>query len=482
MGILTGVNPTDVFYYFEQISQIPRGSYHTKEISDFCVKFAKERNLEVSQDEWDNVIIKKQGTKGYEDSAPIIIQGHLDMVCEKTSDSNHDFFNDGLKLFVEDGYVKAKNTTLGADDGIAVAMALSLLDSRDIAHPPLEVLLTSDEEVGMLGAGKADLSELKGKILLNIDSEEEDTLTVGCAGGFRFTAKIPIYREEVFGVTAKIVIRGLKGGHSGTEIHRQRGNAHKLSGRLLNHLCKKYQVEICTIEGGSKDNVIAAENSMQVLLLPGDVKDVCAEISQMESVWREEFGQDEPDLKVECIIEEKGRYEVFSSETKRNVLLFLVQCPNGVYEFHRFLSDMVETSDNLGMVATNADTFEAVILVRSMLASKLEEMKEKFINLADAVKAVYTIEGEYPGWEYNVDSEICPLAEIVYEEIFGRKPKVQVIHAGLECGILCGNKPDLDCISYGPNILDIHSVKERLDIESTKKMWEFTKEILRRLK
>ena len=296
MAVLEELEPQEVFHYFEEISQIPRGTFNTKAISDYCMKFAQDRGLEVIQDELNNVIIKKPGTEGYEESEPVIIQGHVDMVCEKTEVSDHDFMKDPLDLYVEDGFVKARDTTLGADDGIAVAIALALLDSDDIPHPPLEAVFTVDEEVGMGGAGGIDLTPLKGKMLINLDSEDEGTIIAGCAGGLSFCMNLPIGRKQVTGDCLEVTIRGLKGGHSGMEIDQQRGNANKLAGRLLNRLNQNMDISLADIQGGAKDNVIPSSCKFTIVVHDSVKAEMI--IENMTNIWKQEFGEDEPELDV----------------------------------------------------------------------------------------------------------------------------------------------------------------------------------------
>ena len=474
------LEPKEVFGFFEEISSIPRGSYHTKEISDYCVAFAEERGLWVRQDEWNNVIIKKAGTDGYENSDPVILQGHLDMVCEKTADSEHDFLNDPLALYVEDGFVKAKDTTLGADDGIAVAYALALLDSKTIVHPPLEVIFTIDEEVGMLGAEKLDLSDIKGKMLINLDSEDEGILLAGCAGGVDFTMDMPIELTDAEGDVVELVISGLKGGHSGVEIDRQRGNANKLAGRLLRHIDKQTNFALCSVDGGAKDNVITS--SCRIRIVAKEKNRVQSLAEEMLQVWKNEFSADEPELTLEVRDLEQADCKVMNRSSMEKVIFFLLNCPNGVHEYNRSLKGLVETSDNLGVVETTADGLRVKILTRSGTASKLDEFKERLSSFAEFLGAAYSFNGEYPAWSYKEESRIRPITVAAYEKITGIKPEVATIHAGLECGLLSGKKPELDCISFGPQMYDIHSYNERLNIESTRKTWEILKEILRQCK
>lgn len=480
MAVLECLEPKAVFHYFEEISRIPRGTYNTKEISDYCVAFAKERNLDVVQDEWQNVIIKKAGTAGYESGEPVILQGHLDMVCEKTADSAHDFKKDPIILQIENGFVTAKDTTLGADNGIAVAMALALLDSTDIPHPPLEVLFTVDEEVGMTGAQNIDLSGLNGTMLINLDSEEEDVLTAGCAGGFRFIYRQPIVKESVSGTKMSVEICGLTGGHSGVEIHKQRGNANKLAGRFLYHVSRKSPFALAEINGGSKDNVITSRN--QAVIISQNPEEIRRSAEEMLEQWKAEYGKDEPEIDLRIRILEEGTFEAMSQETTRKVLQFIVNCPNGVDEYSRHLSGMVETSDNLGVIATEADCVQFMALIRSGFASKLDEFKERFLCLAELLGGTFEFDAEYPAWTYKAESRIREITLDAFEHVYGRRPEVTEIHAGLECGLLSGKKPELDCISFGPNMYDVHSYNERLEIASAERIWEALKEILRRCK
>ncbi len=480
MAVFENIEPKKVFHFFEEISRIPRGTYNTKEISDYCVNFAKERGLFVIQDEWNNVIIKKPGTAGYEMSEPVILQGHLDMVCEKTADSGHDFMKDPIEIYVEDGWVKARDTTLGADNGIAVAMALTILDSKDIPHPPLEVIFTIDEEVGMTGALNIDLSQLKGTMLMNLDSEEEDVLIAGCAGGFRFVCSLPIEKTSANGVKMELEICGLRGGHSGVEIHQQRGNANKLAGRLLYHLTRQIKIALIEINGGSKDNVITSANKS--VIVAEDAKAVEETAAKLLAKWRDEFGKDEPGLDIKVHVLEEGSFEAMSDTSMKKVLQFIVNCPNGVDEYSRHLAGMVGTSDNLGVITTEKERVDFIVLTRSGIASKIDEFKERFMCLAESLGGTYEFNSEYPAWTFNAESRIREIALDAFEHVYGKRPEVTEIHAGLECGLLSGKKPELDCISFGPNMMDVHSFNERLEIASAAKIWEALKEILKRCK
>ncbi len=480
MPILDELEPQEVFYYFEELSKIPRGTFNTKAVSDYCVRFARERNLEVIQDDLNNVIIKKPGTEDYKHSEPVIIQGHLDMVCEKTKDSTHDFTKDPLKLYVEDGFVRARDTTLGADDGIAIAIALALLDSSNIVHPPLEAVFTVDEEVGMDGAKGIDLSSLKGKMLLNLDSDDEDTIISGCAGGASFRMKLPIERKAEQGTCLTVTINGLKGGHSGVEIGQQRGNANKLAGRLLNRLSQNMSVSLCDIQGGAKDNVIPSMCKFTILVQDSVKAEMI--IENMLYVWKKEFGSDEPGLDITLKKNSNTERAVMTEPDMQRVIFFITHCQNGVYGYSRSLDGLVETSDNLGIVSSGETSISFILLIRSSVSSKLEELKEAFISWAKFLGGTYEISGEYPAWMYKEDSKIRPIVAEVFEKVYGKKPEIATIHAGLECGLLTGKKPELDCVSFGPRMHDIHSVNERLDIASTWRMWTIIKEILKKCK
>ena len=453
MAVLNELEPKEVFRFFEEISAIPRGSRDTKRISDYLVAFAKERDLKVIQDEVNNVIIFQPGTPEYEESEPVILQGHMDMVCEKTSDSTHDFKNDGLELYVEDGFLKAKDTTLGGDDGVAVAMALALMDSEDIPHPPIEAVFTVDEELGMEGAEAIDLSVLKGKKLINLDSEEEKTLTVGCAGGVRYQGLIPVEKETASGEVIKITIQGLLGGHSGEEIHRQRGNANKMMARLLYHIAE-----------------------------PEDCEEILAMIRDMESIWNAEFMGEEPGLTVKTETEKVENIVVFSKGTTQKVVGYLTACPNGLKEYSRKVAGATETSLNLGVVSMKENGVEAAFLIRSAVDSRKQQVLEEVDAVTKAFGGSGSLSSEYQAWQYKPQSELRPVMVEAYKEVYGTEPEICIIHGGLECGIFLGKRPDLDCVSCGPDVLDIHSYNERLDIASTQRSWEFLKLVLKNCK
>lgn len=483
MLVLQELKPEKVFYYFEEICKIPHGSFDTKRISDYCVKFAEERGLEVMQDEAWNVIIRKPGTEGYENAEIIALQGHLDMVCEKTPESDHDFARDGLELMIRDGYVMAKDTTLGGDDGIAVAMILAILDSDDIPHPPLEAVFTTDEEVGMGGAQALDLEKLKGKMLINIDSEEEGILTVGCVGGYRFDAEIPVAYEPAKGCVLTVTLGGLTGGHSGMEIHKQRGNAHVLMGRLLNHLSRKVDFWLMDIRGGSKDNVIAMKNTVRMAVAPEDQSLCIQHMRELEQSWKSEFGSDEPKFGLEIKEEtmEAGA-QAFTRDSRDRVIAYLSTMPNGVICFERQIEGQVETSLNAGIVRRTEDGVVVSHLVRSSVESKKEALKEQLYRLVELAGGKGAVRDEYPSWSYREDSKLRDLMVRVYRDLYGEKPQVMTVHAGLECGLFVGKRPELDCVSFGPELHDVHSVNERMSIGSVERSYNYLLEVLKEAK
>lgn len=483
MRVLEGLEPASVFRYFEEICAIPHGSRDTKQISDYCVAFAKEHNLRYRQDGHNNVIIWKDGTKGYETAAPVMLQGHLDMVCEKESGVSIDFEKDGLALQLEDGKISAAGTTLGGDDGIAIAYALAILESDEIPHPPLEVVFTVDEEIGMLGAIALDCSDIQSRVLLNIDSEEEGYLLVSCAGGSTATVCLPVEREEKKGLPATVKIDGLQGGHSGVEIDKGRGNACQLLGRALYLLHRDCEVRIEQVEGGLKDNAIPREAYARVLV-DADKADKCAAmIAKLSEQLANEFSVTDSDVKASWICENEAETAaVMTEEATGNVISALVNLPGGIQKMSFSIPGLVQTSLNMGILKTKQDEVVCSLSVRSSVESEKTALQEKIACLAERLGGKVICDGEYPAWEYREDSPLRNLMVEIYEEQYGEKPVVQALHAGLECGIFAGRLPGLDCISFGPNIKDIHTPKEEMDAASVKRTWEYLLEILKRMK
>lgn len=482
MSVLDGLEPAGVFHYFEEICGIPHGSGDTKAISDYCVTFAKKHNFKYRQDEYNNVIIWKDGTPGYEQSAPVMIQGHLDMVCEKEPDCDLDFREEGIRVQLEDGIISAQGTTLGGDDGIAVAYALAILDSKDIPHPPLEVVFTVDEEIGMLGASAMDCSPLKSKILLNLDSEEEGYLLVSCAGGVTAKAELPVVYESCSGVCMEIKVTGLKGGHSGVEIDKGRGNACQLLGRVLYTIRKSIPFALCRIEGGLKDNAIPREARAEILV-SGEVRKKIENMAgEITKVFQHEFRITDPDVKVSCEDSDASYVHAMTEVSTSDVIAALMNLPGGIQRMSFEIEGLVQTSLNLGIMTTEEGQVSFSFSVRSSVETEKKALVDQMENLMDKLGGTVSCSGEYPAWEYCPDSSLRDLMVEIYEEQYGEKPIIQALHAGVECGIFAGKLPGLDCVSFGPDMKDIHTPKESMDVASVKRTWEYTLEILKRLK
>ncbi len=458
------------------MTKIPHGSGNEKEISDYLVNFAKERNLEVIQDSSLNVIIKKRATSGFERVTPFIIQGHMDMVCEKNKDVDHDFENDALELKIKDDYIYASGTTLGADNGIAVAFGLALLDSNDIPHPALEILVTTGEETGMYGAIGLDPKYLNGKVLLNIDSEEEGVFLVSCAGGATNYVNIKNQWEENENPALKLEIKGLKGGHSGMEIIKQRGNANKIIGRLILAISKEIDINIAHISGGAKNNAIPRESEVVLTTKITNIEKIKAIANNMLEIFKQEFKVEDPDIQLE-IIETKVQKHL-TCEVTNNIISFLNLMPNGVQTMSKDIEGLVESSLNLGVIEFNEEKVTFVSAVRSSVKSLKLEILERIEVLSKLVKAEVITDSNYPEWQYEHNSKIRDLCIKTYKEINGTEPKIDAIHAGLECGLLKEKMSDVDMISFGPNLYDVHTPQEHMSISSVQNVWEFIKKLL----
>lgn len=482
MRVLENLQPQRVFYYFEEIAKIPHGSGNTKQISDYLVDFAKEHNLEYYQDELNNVIIIKEATAGYEAAEPVIIQGHMDMVCEKESGCDIDFEKDGLDLYVEDGFVKAKGTTLGGDDGIAVAYGLALLESTEYAHPRLEVVITVDEETGMNGAYGIDLSMLKGKKMLNIDSDEEGIFLTSCAGGTAVKAVIPVKRNTENGVVFKVKVDGLFGGHSGAEIHKEHGNADILMGRVLNNLAKELPFGIINLAGGLKDNAIPRECVADILVPEECVVRAMEIIAENSEMLKKELFASDSKVQVSYINEGVQEAAILDFVSLNKVLCYLRMVPNGVQHMSQAIAGLVETSLNLGIMELKEDALVTETSIRSSVGSRKADLRDKLINIIELVGGEAEVIGDYPAWEYKADSKLREEIAVAYKNVYGTEPQFTAIHAGLECGILSEKIEGLDCVSFGPENFDIHTPKERLNIASTERVWNFLVEYLKQAK
>lgn len=479
-GILSNLEPKKVFEYFEIISSIPRGSGKTEKISGYCENFAKEKGLRYVRDELGNVVIFKNGSAGRENEEPVILQGHLDMVCEKENSCNIDFDNDGLSLAVDGDFVYAEGTTLGGDDGIAVAMCLALLDSDEYSHPPIEVVFTVDEETGMFGAEGLDTSILNGKRMINIDSENEGVLWVSCAGGARIDIEFPFARtDKTDGNCFEITVGGLHGGHSGAEIHVGYANASVLMGRLLAKLNDKIDFSLVSINGGTKDNAITREN-IAVISTESELAELKSAVLEIESEFKAEFSSTDPDLfvKADSINSELA---AINKETTQNIIALLNELPYGVMAMSNEIEGLVETSLNLGTLRTAENSVHFGYSVRSSKDNDKEKLLEKLVSIADKYGASSRISGIYPGWAFKKNSPLQQIMAEVYKNVYGKDMLVTAIHAGLECGLFCGKISGLDCVSLGPDLFDIHTPSERMSISSVKRVWEYLLCVLEKL-
>ncbi len=482
MAVLEQCEPKRVFHYFEEICKIPHGSGNTKQISDYLVGFAKEHGLKYIQDSMNNVVIYKDATEGYENAPTVILQGHMDMVCEKRPDVEHDFTKDGLKLSVKDGYISANGTTLGGDDGIAVAYGLALLESKDIPHPALEVLITVDEEIGLLGAKGFDGSVLKGRRLINLDSEEEGSIWISCAGGLSAYSRIPVQRVEAEGEKIKVKISGLLGGHSGAEIDKNRANANVLMGRFLYGLKKKAGYELIAIDGGQKDNAIPRECTA-VLMTSKENSEIIKEYAAyVQGKLREEYTGSDEGIVIDVCSDGIQQAMVMHPTSRERVLFYLVNIPFGILKMSGTIEGLVETSNNIGILKTDEQEVLAVSSVRSSVGAARDAVADKIEYLTEFLGGDFEIRGAYPAWEYRKDSPLRDKMVEVYEDVYGEKPKVVAIHAGLECGLFYEKIDGLDCVSLGPNMKDIHTSEEVLDIASTERVWKYLLKVLETLK
>ena len=478
MGILSNLEPKEVFHYFEEICNIPHPSYKEERISNYLVDFARERGLEYYQDELKNVVIIKEATKGYEEVEPVILQGHMDMVCEKEKDCTIDFEKDGLLLEIVGDYISAKGTTLGGDDGIALAYALAILDSDSIQHPRIEFVCTVSEEVGMEGATGIDLSMLKGKRLINLDSEEEGIFLVGCAGGCSAECILPLNWKQAEGETLDLVVEGLVGGHSGAEIDKGRGNSNILMGRILMEALAVTPVFITELEGGNKDNAIPRETIAKVVVK--DVETFRKTIEQSANAIRNEFSVTDPDIKIRVMVAKEKAAEVLEEVTNQKVITLLNTLPNGIQSMSADIPGLVETSLNLGVLRLGKEQLSLRFSVRSSVGTAKKYLLQKLDYILRQFGGLVQFHGDYPAWEYKKDSKLREDMVKVYEAMYGKTPEIQAIHAGLECGILAGKIEGLDCVSVGPDMMSIHTTQEKLSISSTKRVWEYLLEVLKR--
>jgi len=468
------LEPKALFGFFADISEIPRGSYNTKGISDFIANFAKERNLKYVQDELNNVVIYKDATEGYEDAPTIILQGHIDMVCEKVEGCTKDMEKEGLDLAIDGDWLHAIDTTLGADNGIAVAYMLALLDADNLKHPAVECVFTVDEETGLEGAEGLDGSLLKGRKMINLDSEDEGIFSVSCAGGITAEAFIPVDYTAAKGNGYKITIENLLGGHSGIEIDKEHANANVLMGRVLNTINKNAPLNLVSIKGGNADNVICKKCEAVIYT---ESTDVAAEIAEIQKVLSAEYASADPDVTVSCT--DASAEEMLTTESTAKVIQYLLLAPNGVQHFSVDIAGLVETSLNLGALDIRDGNMVALYAVRSSVKTRQDYVCDKLTAVAELLGGHVDYRLFYPGWVYRVDSPLRDLCVDVYKKQYGEEPVIQAIHAGLECGFFAGKfTDDFDAVSFGPDIPDVHTPDEKLSISSTQRVWTYLCNVL----
>ncbi|MGI6118027.1 MAG: aminoacyl-histidine dipeptidase [Bilifractor sp.] len=481
MRVLENLEPKSVFHFFEDLTQIPRPSYHEKAVSDYLIRFAKDRGLECYQDDLYNVIIIKEASEGYEAEEPIILQGHMDMVCEKNPGVEKDMEKEGLDLMIDGDYVRAKGTTLGGDDGIAIAYALALLDSKTLKHPRLEFVCTVSEEVGMDGAHAIDLSPLKGHLLLNMDSENEGIVLAGCAGGGSANLSLPVKREACGWERVCIHIHKLAGGHSGTEINKGHASSVELTGRVLRGLWDVSALRLVSLENGSKDNAISREGS--ILLAVENKKAAEDRLAEIAGAVSAEYSVADPEVCIE--FRDPAEFggvpedaDPISEEDTKAVITLLTALPQGVQRMSDHVEGLVETSLNWGVATLHTDQFYMKSAIRSSVGTAKDSLIRKVRWIAENRGASCEMTGEYPAWEWVQNSPLRDKMARIYKEMFGKDLVIEAIHAGVECGLLADKIPNMDAISMGPDILDIHTPDEHLSISSVQRMWDYIVRII----
>lgn len=476
---LENLEPARVFKYFEEICAIPHGSGDMDKIADYCVKFVKSHSLEYKRDSANNIVIYKNATAGYENAEPVILQGHLDMVCQQTEDRNIDFTAEGLDIFIDGDFVKARGTTLGADNGIAVAMVLAILESNEYKHPRIEAVFTTDEEIGMVGATKLDMNWLSGKKMVNIDSEEQNAVTVSCAGGSDFKVTMPVSRVKKSGTEITVILKGLKGGHSGIEIDKGRVNANMLAGRFLNYMASTCDFDIISIDGGDKGNAIP--NLCKIRLCVNDAGNFVNKAEEYIAVIKNEISEREKDFSPAIIVGENAEFDVLDNELKKSIIYALLCAPNGIIEMSASIKGLVETSLNLGILATGNEKITMLFALRSNKKSAHIALEDKLKGFFGALPCTIETSGHYPPWEFKENSELQNLYKEVFAEKMGYEPEIVAIHAGLECGTFASALSGLDCISIGPDLFDVHTVNEKMSISSTEKIFDVLVTLLEKI-
>lgn len=479
---IQGYHPEKLFHFFEEISAIPRGSGNEKGISDYLVQFARERGLWVYQDASYNVIIKKDGSSGAKDKEPVMLQGHLDMVCDKLAGTEHDFETEGIRLVVKDGMLSAQGTTLGADNGVAVALMMMVLDDDSTVHPPIECVFTTEEEIGLNGAQFLDKSLIRARTMINMDSEEEGVATISCAGGLRIQFTKPITRQSVKGTLLSIRIKGLLGGHSGMDISKERQNANLLMARLADYLMKNTDGKLVSFAGGRKDNAITRECEASFIYQDSTQAEKGEQlVRDLAAVFADEITPDEPDFSCEITLEADADARAVPDEDSGAFISMMRLAPNGVFSRNMKMDGFVVASSNMGVVKAGEDYLSIVVSPRSSVASLQENTKERFRTLADTFGFETEYSGEYPGWSYAEKSRVREMFVESYRSLFGKELKLEAIHAGLECGLFCEAIPGLDAIAVGPTLFDVHTPDERLPLDSFERFYELLKDVLEKL-
>jgi len=478
MSIFENYQPATVLKYFEELCSIPHGSNHCCQVAEWLVSFAVNHGLKNIRDSADNVIIFKSASLGYESAESIILQAHTDMVCEKLQDIKFDFTKDSLKLAIDGDFVKATGTTLGADDGIGVAMILAVLSDKNLSHPDIEAVFTSDEEIGMIGAAALDASVLKSKKMINLDCEDEGVFYVGCAGGNVTKNTLPINREAYHGSYIKITVTGLNGGHSGVDIDKGRANSNVLITRLLAVVNKEVDMRIVSVNGGNKDNAIACHS--EAIIAVDDENAFGRIFSKFADDIKSEYKSTEKTLNL--FYENSEASLPMDKESTQKVLCLLSLSPDGIQAMSNDIPGLVETSLNLGILTTSRDEIALSHCVRSGIESQKNMLVDRLSLLSSFIGGSTEISGDYPAWEYNPASKLRILASDVYKSLYNKDPHIATIHAGLECGTLSSKISGLDCISIGPTISDVHTPRERFHISSLERTWKMLVEILKNLK
>lgn len=479
---ITGFEPAALFRNFEEFSAVPRGSFHNEKVSDFLVTFARDRGLEVYRDEALNVIIKKPGQNGGEGKPPVILQGHMDMVCEKVHGCDHDFETQGIDMYVtDDGWLTANGTTLGGDDGIADATMMTLLDDDTLTYPPLECVFTTDEEVGLLGANVLDYSKLDGRLMLNLDSEDEGVATVSCAGGMDYTMTRALTCEKQSGETVTIDVKGLLGGHSGTDIDLGHANADKLIARAVLSVLEDEAARLVSFTGGTKGNAIPREAAATLWFPTADAADTAAEkLHALGEAFTHEIRRLEPGINV-TVSRAAAEVSVMSREDTEAVISAIVLAPNGVQTRDPLMDNFVISSLNLGIVRVEDGTALLGFAPRSSVDSLMDAITNELTLTAKTFGFETEVSGAYPGWEKVEDSVLCDTMKESYRTLFGKELKVEGIHAGLECGLFFANLPGLDPVSIGPTMRGVHTPDEKMDLTSCEQFYKLVVDVLERL-